>query len=693
MLTFLHSFFAWALLAAAIPLLIHLLTRKKLKTVQFSTLQFLKRLQKAKIRQVRLKQILLLLLRTLIILCIALAFMRPTLKTENYNLGKKAKSTTVFILDNSLSMAATYQGESLLAQAKSIAMQLISFLEPGDDIAVVEMATTARVLLATNHQPATTRIETAIKQIVQTDGESRLLSALQLAENFIDEKKNLNSNVFIFSDRKFAGFSLDSSLLKNVQLIFFDVSKEKMHNLSVAELNLENNIFAAGHVVEVQARILNTGDFDEKNRIVTLSVNEKRVAQTAVSLKVGREKRVQFKFVPPTAGLFKLQAIAENDQLKQDNSVYNLFSIFSEIDVLLLTRDKKESRFIRHALANSGNKNQFKITEMQPDQFIVANLAGQDVMISCNVPAFDAAGMQKIEAFVRRGGGFLLFLGNDVDLRNYQRTIFSRLHLGSVIETIGNADGNSGSLRLGDIEFENALFTGIFKAQKNARQIDSPVFRFAPLLRPHADSRVLIKYSNGSPLLLQNTRFPGVVFACLTAGDDAWSDFAYKALFAPLIDRMMRLAAQHSQNEFAKISVGTSAEALIDRRKSTAFTAKNPRGIKMYLKPAVEKGKYKLVIRETSVAGFYQLFENESVRFTWAANYNIEEMLQPQMAKTALENAIPEANIEFIDADQNSIEVIQRARDGVEIWSFFLALALAGLLIEMLVYRARPAEN
>jgi len=56
MLTFLNSFLAWSLLAAAIPILIHLFTRKKLKHIPFSTLQFLRQMQKEKIRQVRLKQ-------------------------------------------------------------------------------------------------------------------------------------------------------------------------------------------------------------------------------------------------------------------------------------------------------------------------------------------------------------------------------------------------------------------------------------------------------------------------------------------------------------------------------------------------------------------------------------------------------------------------------------------------------------
>ena len=82
MFTFLNSSILLGLIAASIPLIIHLITRQKVKRVFFSSLYFLRELRTQKIRRIKIRQILLLILRTLIILLLILAFARPTLKSN-----------------------------------------------------------------------------------------------------------------------------------------------------------------------------------------------------------------------------------------------------------------------------------------------------------------------------------------------------------------------------------------------------------------------------------------------------------------------------------------------------------------------------------------------------------------------------------------------------------------------------------
>src|SRR3974377_1479352 len=81
-MTFLTPFVLFGLAAAAIPLLLHLLNLRNLRTVEFSSVRFLKELQKTSLRRVRFKQILLLILRTLLIAAIVLAFSRPALRVS-----------------------------------------------------------------------------------------------------------------------------------------------------------------------------------------------------------------------------------------------------------------------------------------------------------------------------------------------------------------------------------------------------------------------------------------------------------------------------------------------------------------------------------------------------------------------------------------------------------------------------------
>ena len=59
-MTFLNPFVLFGLAAAAIPILIHLFNIRKLRTIEFSTLTFLKELNKNKIRRIKIRQWLLL---------------------------------------------------------------------------------------------------------------------------------------------------------------------------------------------------------------------------------------------------------------------------------------------------------------------------------------------------------------------------------------------------------------------------------------------------------------------------------------------------------------------------------------------------------------------------------------------------------------------------------------------------------
>src|SRR5512146_504147 len=138
---FLNPAVLFGLLAASIPVLIHLLNLKKLKKIDFSTLSFLKELQKNKIRKLKLKQWLLLALRVFIILFVVTAFARPALK--GLALGgttSAAKTTAVFILDNTFSMSAVDANGSYFNQAKQTIIDLLKNLQEGDEAALVLVA-------------------------------------------------------------------------------------------------------------------------------------------------------------------------------------------------------------------------------------------------------------------------------------------------------------------------------------------------------------------------------------------------------------------------------------------------------------------------------------------------------------------------------------------------------------------------
>ena len=76
-MNFLSSIFFSLIPLISIPLIIHLLNKRNIITVDFSSIRFLKALETESIRRLKFLQILLMILRTLVILFIILMMTRP----------------------------------------------------------------------------------------------------------------------------------------------------------------------------------------------------------------------------------------------------------------------------------------------------------------------------------------------------------------------------------------------------------------------------------------------------------------------------------------------------------------------------------------------------------------------------------------------------------------------------------------
>src|ERR671919_584735 len=133
---FLHPIYLFGLLAASLPILIHLLNRRRLKRVRFPAVRFVLLSQKRISRSYRLRHWLLLALRTLAVIVLALLLANPIFQTGAGLFAGGGPVSLVVLLDNSLSMTWSADGNGF-KQAKEAARLLISSLNDGDRAALI----------------------------------------------------------------------------------------------------------------------------------------------------------------------------------------------------------------------------------------------------------------------------------------------------------------------------------------------------------------------------------------------------------------------------------------------------------------------------------------------------------------------------------------------------------------------------
>jgi hypothetical protein len=201
---FLNPLLLSGLAAAAIPVLIHLFTRRRPRDVPFSSLEFLTEVNQSEIRRLRLKQWLLLLLRTLAVACLALAFARPALRGGAG--GGSAASTVVVLLDVSGSMDALgARGTPLSADARRAAEDLLGTLGPADAMLLVPYDDTPRPVTPAPSSDAG-RLRGALQALGTGARATDHRRALEAAAGALAASHALNRELFWISDFQRSGF-------------------------------------------------------------------------------------------------------------------------------------------------------------------------------------------------------------------------------------------------------------------------------------------------------------------------------------------------------------------------------------------------------------------------------------------------------------------------------------------------------
>ncbi|MBT4372469.1 MAG: hypothetical protein HOD10_06725, partial [Candidatus Marinimicrobia bacterium] len=117
-MSFLFPSILWGLLATSLPLLIHLISLRNTKTVDFSSIRHIQELTHDTIRKLKIRQWILIALRMGLIAALVLMIAGPIQMSESTWIPSEKESTAVIIIDNSASMAVTEDRTSYLDQVK-----------------------------------------------------------------------------------------------------------------------------------------------------------------------------------------------------------------------------------------------------------------------------------------------------------------------------------------------------------------------------------------------------------------------------------------------------------------------------------------------------------------------------------------------------------------------------------------------
>lgn len=704
-MTFLNPLYLIALAAAAIPIILHLLNLRKTRVIEFSTLAFLKELQRSKIRKLKLKQWLLLALRTLIIVFVVLAFTRPALRSDfGFLPGTTAKSSVVIVLDNSYSMQTSDTHGTLLKQARQKAAELVQLLKPGDDAALIltTMPAAGGELTA-----ALNAVRNEIEEIPVSYAHGDYRAALTAASALLAGSSNFNKEVYVITDRQRSQFAFDDGNTPQqvfdpgVKVFVLPVGDDEAENTSVTAVEVRNSIFQDGKPVDVAATVRNASTAPLADAIVSVFLDGERVAQKTIDVDAGGSRQVEFSVIPKQRGWVSGFIELEDDNLPEDNRRYFGFHIPRMLNVLMGPAGGKDARLVALALdpatADPAALKSVSIDAQGSGQLLSANLSRYDVVVLFGAQALSDAFSQRLASWVRDGGSVMLFPDADGTVDAWSTRLLPRLGLPAGNGRTGALGETSSFVSFGSIDFDHPLFAGMFETRADGKrpEIESPRLYATVRLRGNETARQVISTRAGDAFLLDASVGKGRVLAFAVSPDLRWSDFPFKGLFLPLLNRaMFYLAAR--EDHAIELLVGRSTELPIAdvQGGEQLFELRGESDALQRIVPKALPSGMVFPIDAPAQPGLYTLAAGTETLRAIAVNTDPVEadlVRADEQTRRDFFSRLGVAQVAELAHETNVAQAVAQLRFGVELWKYMLALAILCAVLEMLV--AREGKN
>jgi len=695
-----------ALFAVSIPILIHLLNLRKLKKIDFSTLMFLKEIQKSKMRRIKLKQLLLLALRIGIITLLVLTFAKPVYEGYSFNNDAGGKSTVLIFIDDSFSMDASDVSGQYFSQAKNSVKEILNNYKESDEIILIPSSFTGyKNSIGINGGKK--EITDSLEQLKLSNKPFYFNDALIKAGQILDNSINPNKDVFVISDFQRINGGVSASEIKtenyeDVNFILINTGERTSVNLSLDSFKVNTKIPAKFGNIRVSVNLSNHSPDPVSGISLKLFLNDKLTEETSADVSANSSNRKEFSFTAEKAGdlhgFIELSGNSlQNDEFDQDNRIYFDVFIPEKINVGMIG-NSNEFRFINTVLnsaqdlsGDNAENNDNKLFEINISDRLDESIFSNDVLLISSGNNYSDRDSELLSEFLTAGKGIFIFPNEYTDIQNFNSEISSKLYIPQIgsFNTDENANKN---LKFGKIDFENPIMSEIFR--NNQLNITSDSFLDSPGIKKFYElllndkSIPVIMLSDGKPFITETELPKGKMLLSAVSGETGFSDFPLNNIFPPLIIRSIFFL--NSDFGFSNENYIGASNIIPVKGLNNIFSITTPENNTIELNTELSGSSndfYILPYTETAKdKGLYLLKDSSGNQFGVSLNIDSRESDPGRMDDEEIVKYFNNAGIADAEIISNTNEIsvlINNKRTGTSLWKFFLIAALILLAAEI----------
>ncbi|MFW5846025.1 MAG: BatA domain-containing protein, partial [Planctomycetota bacterium] len=427
----------WFLPGALLPLLLHLLWRRRLRLIPWGAMGPLRHLRQQHLRQLVFERWTLLLLRMLMLAALLLALCRPVwqLASDPGWRGVDGRTAAVILIDDSPSSRRGRERQAWEVMQDLLASYLAG-LQPGDEVSLLRASQLG--IGAGEPRFDHERLQRHVAGLRPTDVRSDLPALFAAGLEQLEQHINPQAELVLVTDDAADGWArLEDPAWDPLWQALQSAAPPRVLHLrgrghpapgvhhAVAGLQVPSPLVLSGETVPVAVDLQHWGPLElPRNLLLRLSVDGIPRQERLVSVQAAGGQTVELPIRLDANGGHSIgvHLLDAADDDPSDDGAHVAVNVVERLPVLIVTGGSGSSRFLRAALeaAPPDATSVFTVEQLHFSQLDAQRLARVRVVVLQDVPVLPSEQVAALEQFVVGGGGVLVSCGpgTDVDLVN-----------------------------------------------------------------------------------------------------------------------------------------------------------------------------------------------------------------------------------------------------------------------------------
>ena len=676
---FVNPGFLYGLFAISIPIIIHLFNFRRFKKVYFTNVSFIKELKQQTQKQSRLKHLLILLMRILAIAAIVLAFAQPYIPVTQAVINPREKNAISVYIDNSFSMQAESEKGMLLDEAKEKANEIVSVYKNSDVFQLLTNDFEGR------HQRFVSKDEffdlvdnITISPVVKT-----LSEVYTRQQTIFRDNPGPQRTTYAISDFQYGILegkypdtdSTTSSYLSPLNALNKD-------NLYIDSCWFNSPVQQKNHAIELTVRIQNNSANKYEKIPVKLFVNEKQRAIASFDIGTYGTAEVILGYTNYDAGIQYGRLEIDDYPISFDDKFYFNYLV-SDVTHVLAINGNGENLYLNSLFKKDSA---FRYQNVKQGNIDFSNLGSYQLIILNELSSLSSGLEQELVQFVKNGGSLIILPPEQLDVNNY-RNILSALDL-SNYSSLDTTD-----TKVSFINLEHPLYSDVFDEIPD--NIDLPVVfqRYKIKVNTYSRQETILELRGGVPFLNVHNVGGGKVYLFAVPFQPSFSNFPKHAIFVPTLYKIA-ISSIITDNLFYVIGENEVIPVRnLDLANDHILVIRDLESEFEFI-PELRRINKRVDIYthgQITIAGNYTLYNGETPLKGMAFNYNRAESKMNFYTTEELGDRLIDlglTNVQILEtAGKPFVQTLSEISQGIRLWRWFVLLALAFLLAEILLLR------